>query len=530
MLNTDKNGRIWMNMKNRLAIYRYTLSSLNEVESLATKLLKDSQEYLLVQISGHLQNALWVESLSDSLIKILPSLEISLLNSQNTTEVNVVLYTMDTEFSKDEIVYYLQADGLKTQNDLKTCKIDLINKYFSDQLTGFPNLYQLRRDVQEHDNKTYICVTIDNFKMINDFYGFLVGDYILEQMILKLQNHIENAQIYRISGAEFGILIDEMMDFYSLKNYLLELNEKLKNLAFRYQDSIIFTNITFASAAGDNHSNLFAKVSMALKYAKEMKLPFWIYEDRMNFESEYKLNILTSFRVKRAIENSGVIPYFQPIMSNTTGKIIKFESLARLIDENGAIMSPMQFIPISKTIKVYAEVTKAIIEKTFEIFKDNEYEVSINLSIEDIMSAEIYTFIITNLKKYGIGDRVTFELLESEAIIDYKKVLRFITEVKRFGAKIAVDDFGSGYSNFAYLTRIKVDYIKIDGSLIKSIDINENSRLITETIVSFAKQMKIKTIAEYVHSSTVQSVVQELGIDYSQGYYIDEPLPKLPYM
>ncbi|MDD2358648.1 MAG: EAL domain-containing protein, partial [Thiovulaceae bacterium] len=185
---------------------------------------------------------------------------------------------------------------------------------------------------------------------------------------------------------------------------------------------------------------------------------------------------------------------------------------------------------ISKAIKVYAEVTKAIIEKTFEIFKDNEYEVSINLSIEDIMSAEIYTFIITNLKKYGIGNRVTFELLESEAIIDYKKVLRFITEVKRFGAKIAVDDFGSGYSNFAYLTRIKVDYIKLDGSLIKNIDINENSRLITETIVAFAKQMKIKTIAEYVHSSTVQSVIKEIGIDYSQGYYIDEPLPKLPYI
>ena len=173
MLNTDKNGRIWMNMKNKLTIYRYTLLSLNEVEDLVRKLQKDSQEYLFVQISAHSQNILLIESLSNSLKKLFPSLEISFLNSQNTIETDIVLYTMDTEFSKDEIIYYLQEDGLKTQNDLKTCKTDLINKYFSDQLTGFPNLYQLRRDVQDHDNKTYICMTIDNFKMINDFYGFL---------------------------------------------------------------------------------------------------------------------------------------------------------------------------------------------------------------------------------------------------------------------------------------------------------------------------------------------------------------------
>ena len=145
------------------------------------------------------------------------------------------------------------------------------------------------------------------------------------------------------------------------------------------------------------------------------------------------------------------------------------------------------------------------------------------------MSEEIYTFIIESLKKYNIGGRVTFELLESEAIIDYNKVTRFVTEVKRFGAKIAIDDFGSGYSNFSYLTKIHVDYIKIDGALIKDIDVSKNSRLITQTIVEFAKKMGIETIAEYVHSSTVESVVKELGIDYSQGFYIDEPMPKLPY-
>ena len=127
------------------------------------------------------------------------------------------------------------------------------------------------------------------------------------------------------------------------------------------------------------------------------------------------------------------------------------------------------------------------------------------------------------LKSSKASTRVTFELLESEAVSDFKKLERFISEVKRHGAKIAIDDFGSGYSNFSYLTKMSADYIKIDGSLIRNIDVDKSSLLVVETIVDFAKKLGIKTVAEYVHSSVVMDKVKELGIDYSQGFYIDEP-------
>lgn len=517
-------------MKNGFTIHEYMISSSSEVESAVEKIHKEAKHNLYIQISAYLHNTVLVHNLTSSLKKKFNDPEIVLLKSNNKNDVNIVVYSSDNQLSKDEILYKLQNKNKAIEEDVKDCKVQLLKRFFTDPLTGFPNLYQLRRDMQDIDDRTYICVTLDNFQTINDFYGFIVGDYLLEQMALKLKNNIKNSKVYRISGAEFGILIDEIMDFYTLKNYLKELHDMLRDSSFEYQNNLIYTDVTLASSSGKNFENLFSKVNMALKYAKQMKLPFWIYEDRMNFENEYEQNLITSYKIRKSIENSGVVPYFQPIISNKTGKVVRFESLARLIDENGNILSPIQFIPIAKTIKVYNIVTKSIIEKTFDIFKDNEFDFSINISIEDIMSEEIYTFIIENLKKYGIGNRVTFELLESEAIIDYNKVTRFMTEVKRFGASIAIDDFGSGYSNFSYLTKIQVDYIKIDGSLIKDIDICKNSRLITQTIVEFAKKMGIETIAEYVHSSTVESVVRELGIDYSQGYYIDEPLPKLPYM
>jgi EAL domain-containing protein (putative c-di-GMP-specific phosphodiesterase class I) len=278
-----------------------------------------------------------------------------------------------------------------------------------------------------------------------------------------------------------------------------------------------------ASSSNNDHNNIFSKVSMALIYAKNRGIPFWIYEDRMNFENEYSRNLELSLVVRDAIENSKVIPYFQAIVDNQTGKVTKYECLARLIDKNEKILSPVIFIPIAKNIKIYNQVTKSIITKSFTTFEKSNYEFNINLSIEDIMSGEMFEFIIDKLKTSKAASRVTFELLESEAIRDFKKVERFINEVKRYGAKIAIDDFGSGYSNFFYLTKMQADYIKIDGSLIENIDVDKASVIVVETIVAFAKKLGIKTVAEYVHSSIIMDKVKAMGIDYSQGFYIDEP-------
>ena len=294
-------------------------------------------------------------------------------------------------------------------------------------------------------------------------------------------------------------------------------------MKIKYQDSIITVNLTLASSRSDTNENIFSKVSMALKYAKDNNLAFWIYEDSMKFENEYEQNLSISNKVRYAIENSKIIPYFQPMIDNKTGKIYKYECLARLLDKNDNVISPNLFIPISKKIKVYNLVTKTIIEKSFKAFEDNNFEFSINLSIDDVMNNDIYKFIINKLQKSSISKRVIFEIVESEAILDFVHILKFINEVKRYGAKIAIDDFGDGYSNFSYLIKMNVDFIKIDGSLIKDIDVNKNSYLVVETIVDFANKLGIKTIAEFVHSSTVMDKVKEIGIDYSQGFYIDEP-------
>lgn len=127
-------------------------------------------------------------------------------------------------------------------------------------------------------------------------------------------------------------------------------------------------------------------------------------------------------------------------------------------------------------------------------------------------------------KEYeGIASRLTLEIVEDEGIQNFKEVVEFIDEMHSYGCSIAVDDFGTGYSNFEYLMRLKADFVKIDGSMIKNIDQSEDSRRVVGLMVSFAKQLNIKTIAEFVHSEQVSDIVASMGIDELQGYYYDEP-------
>jgi len=243
----------------------------------------------------------------------------------------------------------------------------------------------------------------------------------------------------------------------------------------------------------------------------------------MNIEHEYAQNLKWSKKIKDAIENDRIEPLFQPIVDTKTSKIVKYEALIRMIDEDGEYITPIHFLELAKKNKLYPKLTKIVLEKTFNIFKDIDAQVSINLSVQDILNEDVYSTIIQKLQEYKLGNKIVFELIESEGIENFEEIIEFISEVKKTGAKISIDDFGTGYSNFEYIMKLKVDYIKIDASMIKDIDKNINSKMVTGTIIDFAKKMDIQTIAEFVHSQSVFEVVKEMEIDFAQGYYFGKP-------
>jgi len=169
-----------------------------------------------------------------------------------------------------------------------------------------------------------------------------------------------------------------------------------------------------------------------------------------------------------------------------------------------------------------------MIDKTFEKFEQYEdFEFSINLTIDDITNQDTVNYILTKLSNYTNPKRVIFEVVESEEIQDYKEINSFIKNIKAYGAKIAIDDFGSGYANFEHILTLDADFIKIDGSLIKNINKDRNALIITEAIIEFSKKLNRKTIVEYVHNEDIYDIVKAYGADYSQGFYLGEPKEEL---
>jgi EAL domain-containing protein (putative c-di-GMP-specific phosphodiesterase class I) len=304
------------------------------------------------------------------------------------------------------------------------------------------------------------------------------------------------------------------------------ISEKISKKRFKINSK---SEVSLSATMGISYGSdmLLANADTALKLAKKAKKDFLIYDDSMAMAKEYEKNLEWTKRLKDAIENDKIVPVYQPILETKTKKIVKYEALMRMMDADGSLIAPIHFLELAKKNKLYHQLTMIMIEKTFERFKYLPYSVSINLSVDDIVNKDIYKFIMDKLKNSPISKNIVFEIIESEGIENFDQVLEFINSVKSYGAKISIDDFGTGYSNFEYLMKLKVDYIKIDGSMIKNIDTDKNSQMITQTIVEFAKKMNIKTVAEFVHSKDVFDKIAELGVDYTQGYYFGAPTQEI---
>lgn len=410
--------------------------------------------------------------------------------------------------------------------ELALSKTNIKNSLYQDPITKLPNRLKLFTDKQVLNSKsisTYIVLNIDSFDSINSLYGNEFGDNILILVAKWLEQNLPNKNtiLYKLEADIYAMVSTSEIEEIVLKEYLNKISELILLEKFVYNEAEIDISMTIGASQGI--SNQLKLAQIAYKEAKKAKKAYAIYDKSSNKEEEYTKNIQISKTLKNAIEQDLVIPYFQPIMNIKTGKIEKYETLMRIKNEEGKILSPFEFLDIAKKSKIYPKLSCSIIEKSINIFLISPCEFSVNLSFLDITNKATNKFILDILDKTGIGPWIIFELLESEGIENYKEVMHFAAQVKSYGAKIAIDDFGSGYSNFERLVELQVDFIKIDGSLIKNIAQNDDMKIITKTVVNFAKELKIKTIAEYVHSEEVLNQVKLLDIDYAQGFYIGKP-------
>jgi len=401
-----------------------------------------------------------------------------------------------------------------------------ITRQVTERVTGLPNRVKLEEDIKSFKTPKFALINLNNFHIIKEYFGYDIGNHTLKETAKMLKKHVDGNEIklYKLSLGEFGVLAGDNVDSTEFQNVCSSILQRIDDFTVHSNDDSFNINAT----AGITYSkvNTITNASLALRQAKDMRKELLVYEETDNLIKYYENNIQWTKRLKSAFAEDRIVVYVQAIVDAKTLQTDKYECLVRMIGEDGSIISPFHFLDIAKKSKLYHTLTKKVISSAFDVFsKIPDTIFSINFSLEDLIHTETMDFLKDKIREYDIASRFVMEIVESEGIDGYSEIVSLMAELKSLGCRVSIDDFGTGYSNFAYLMQLNVDYIKIDGSLIKEIDHDINSQIISKTILDFAKQLGLKTVAEFIHNESVMRYTQEMGIDYLQGFHLGEPMP-----
>lgn len=403
----------------------------------------------------------------------------------------------------------------------------LIEEQFIDELTLLPNRQKLLRDLKDNKITKIAIININSFRDINNFYGFETGDLVLKKFSQILLDKIyENIELYRVANDIFAICTKNKENLEDIRKICTNIIEHISLNPILINNNSFYLSISIGVARNCKDSavqnNLLSKAEYALRIVKKQNISILFLDENIELYNKLKENKKLIEELKNALISNNLLIYGQKLINNISKKE-KYEILMRVKLEDGSILTPYSFLKEAKKAKLYLGMTRMLVKKACEYFKGKDIEFNLNLTLEDIKDQYTMDFIVNVMEKTNTAKQITFEIVESEGIESFTEVSNFIKKAKKLGCKIAIDDFGTGYSNFEYIIKLDVDYIKIDGSLIKNINTDNNLYLTVQTIVGFAKALKIKTVAEFVHNEEVLNCVKNLDIDYSQGFFIDEP-------
>jgi len=408
---------------------------------------------------------------------------------------------------------------------------NLLNRHeFESRLT---DILEATRNYQAH---ALLYLDLDQFKVVNDTCGHNAGDELLRQVSALLQTRLRSGDTFaRLGGDEFGIIL-EHCPYQKALHIAQALRERVQNFRFQWQDKsftigvsiglfpINQTNISVVKAmsaadsacyvakdSGRNRIHVFQEAdSILLKRSGEMQ---WLP------------------RIQQAIEEERLVLYFQPIVliSNNQEPEKHGEILLRLQDENGNLISPGTFLPSAERYNQMVILDRWVVERTFRLLKtatseQNRTVYAINLSAQSLGDEDFLEFVVNGIKENCVCPScICFEITENVALADLQHVTQFIMTLKKLGCRFSMDDFGSGLSSFGYLKDLQLDFLKIDGRLVKDMIDDPIDHAMVEAIHKIGHTMQLKTIAEWVENDATQDLLQQMGVDYVQGYWLAEP-------
>ncbi|MDI3074495.1 EAL domain-containing protein [Clostridioides difficile] len=419
----------------------------------------------------------------------------------------------------------------------KSNEKEILSLAYEDKVTHIGNQNKFYRECSKYLldkpslNYTIVYFDINNFKMINDTFGYEFGDNLLITIAKALKEELTEGEVYaRLSSDYFAIFCD----YKNGKNKLIRKIDSIRNniesnLSIVFEISLC-VGIYFVEEGEVDIQKAVNKANMARSVAKGKNINYAIYnEDVRNKLSEESM-ILDDIKI--ALVKNQFEVYYQPKFSLVTGEMIGSEALIRWNHPEHGFISPAVFIPIAEKSKLILKIGRFVFEKVCNDLSEWKKQgkkivpVSINLSRVELYQPDIVKFINKTIQMYNLSsDLIEIEITETVAINELNILKNVLNELRKYGFSISMDDFGTGYSSISCLRDMPIDILKLDKSFLNGIEHDERSRNIAKSIVSLAKSLDLVVIIEGVESKEQAELMKQFGCDLVQGFYFARPMP-----
>ncbi len=417
-----------------------------------------------------------------------------------------------------------------------------------DQLTGLLNRSEFERRLalllREHkfDDDTFalIVIDLDQFKVINDTGGHDAGDRLLIQIGGLLYSKTRAGDsLARLGGNEFGIVLAQC-SLEQAHEFSTELLEAIRRFRYQWEGK----NFAITASIGivpvfpnsQSISDVLSAADTACHVAKEQgrnRIHLFRHDDVDLARRQGEMRWVS--KIHDAFENGRFYLYSQQLKSlsdDPEKQALHYEVLLRMRDENGEFVPPVTFLSAAERYSLMPTIDRWVVRSTFSFLANHPLHLqqlamcSINLSGHSVTDSAFLSFLLEELRRYALpAERICFEITETAAVSNLSKATHFIEKLRKYGCRFALDDFGSGMSSFAYLKNLPVDFLKIDGAFVRDIVDDEIDFAMVRSINDIGHVMGKQTIAEFVENDSIISRLQEIGVDFAQGYGVAIPSP-----